>query len=321
MFTWRKTRASDLDECLRLHPAKNGAEIAGYIRTAGAWKQLLAMSHATRSAVVEMRREGRVEIVGFGLGSFVTRGFAEHEAENPRPFLSSRIIESIVNGNSVIASYAEIREANARGDLQQVVLDTSWKPGSLTAAQVDEVRVLLGRAYQELFAGYRFSRILWESVDERDAWHLRGQRSFRVVDQFEAFRRANPQAKLHPDRALMEATAETMRNDPHSIASGLFQLDVSPQFAFRQGEQELLELALEGGDDHSIAVALFVTLPAIKRRWSKIFDRVGSIRPDICPLDGDGRRGIQKRQRILTYVRSHPEELRPFDPKRSKPEK
>jgi hypothetical protein len=57
---------------------------------------------------------------------------------------------------------------------------------------------------------------------------------------------------------------------------------------------------------------LFVSLPAIKRRWENIFDRVGSIRPDLCPL-GNGTRGIQKRQRVLSYVRSHPEELRPFN--------
>ncbi|MGC1130194.1 MAG: hypothetical protein WA875_11590, partial [Candidatus Acidiferrales bacterium] len=46
------------------------------------------------------------------------------------------------------------------GDLQQVILDTSWNSGMLDAAQVDEVRILLGQAYQELFAGYNFSRIL-----------------------------------------------------------------------------------------------------------------------------------------------------------------
>ena len=112
-----------------------------------------------------------------------------------------------------------------------------------------------------------------------------------------------------------------MRTDPHSVAAGLFQHHVPPQFAFARGEQELLELALEGADDVSIAKSLFVTLPAIKRRWSNIFERVGSTRPDLCPLDGNGTRGIQKRQRILAYVRSHPEELRPFDSRSQKTRK
>jgi len=299
-FSWRKTQANDLSKCLQLHPAKNGAEIVGQARAIRAWQQLFEMSHATRSAVVEMHEKNRVEIVGFGFGSFVKKSFAEDEVRNPRPGLNSRIIESILDGNSVIATYADVRDANTRGDLQQIILDTSWKNGPLTAAQVDLVRVLLGRAYQELFAGYHFSRILTEMVDELDLWHVRGQRSFQVLSRFEDFRRAHPDTEWNPDRLLLEVTLDTMRADPHSVAAGLFQHHVPPQFAFTQREQELLELALEGADDVSIARALFVTLPASQRRWANIFESVSSLRPDLCPFDGDGTRGIQKRQRILT---------------------
>jgi DNA-binding CsgD family transcriptional regulator len=316
LFSWRKTKASDLANCLQLHPAKNGSEIVGQSRAAKAWQQLLEMSHATRSAVVEMRDKNRVEIVGFGFASFVKKSFAEDEVCNPRPGLNSRIIKSIVDGNSVIATYVELWEANTRGDLQQVILDTSWKNGPLTAAQVDEVRVLLGRAYQELFLGYRFSRILSEMVDELDLWHVRGHRYFQVVSGFDDFRRANPETKWNPDRVLLQVTSDSMRDDPHSIAAGLFQHHAPPQFGFTQREQELLELALEGADDPSIARSLYLTLPAIKRRWSSIFECVSSLRPDLCPIDGEGTRGVQKRQRILAYVRSHPEELRPFKLKR-----
>src|SRR5580692_3477367 len=179
LFSWRKTQPSDLAECLRLHPAKNGAEIVGHARAVRAWQELFEMSHATRSALVETHRKDRVEIVGFGFASFVKKSFAEDEVRNPRPGLNSRIIESIVNGNSVIATYTEVRDANTRSDLQQVILDTSWKNGPLATAQVNEVRILLGQAYQELFAGYRFARILTEIVDELDSWHVRGLNSFR----------------------------------------------------------------------------------------------------------------------------------------------
>jgi hypothetical protein len=103
---------------------------------------------------------GQVEIVGFGFAAFVKKTFAEAEVQNPRPGLNARIIESIVAGNSVAATYEEVRDANTRSDLEQVIFDTSWKHGRLDPTQVDEVRVLLGRAYQELFAGYRLSRKL-----------------------------------------------------------------------------------------------------------------------------------------------------------------
>lgn len=104
LSSWRKTQANDLAKCLQLHRGKNGAEIVGHARAVGAWQQLFEMSHATRSALVEMHEKNRVEIVGFGFASFVKKSFAEDEVRNPRPGLNSRIIKSIVDGNSVIAT-------------------------------------------------------------------------------------------------------------------------------------------------------------------------------------------------------------------------
>ena len=320
-FTFRKTRAADLPDCLKLHPAKNGAENLDPARALQAWRQLLAMTYATRSAVIEKHANGKPEgngngkpeVVGFGFASFVKKSFAEAEVANPRPGLNGRILQSILDGDPVIASYQEVRDANTTGTLEQVILDASWKHGFLSPSQVADVRVALGESYQDLFSGYCFSRILTEIVDELDAWHMQAFRTFQVVDRFDAYRAAHP-GTVHPDRLLAAATIESMSVDPYSVASGLFQHRRLPQLGFTQGEQELLEAALEGMDDAVAAEFISVSLPAIKRRWATIFQRVAAIRPDICPPDGDGTRGIQKRQRILTYVRNHPEELRPFDP-------
>src|ERR1039458_10494638 len=115
-------------------------------------------------------------------------------------------MEILVSGNSVIATYEEVRDANTRGDLQQVTLDTSLKNGPLNATEVNEVFVLLGRAFQELHAGYRFSRLFAEMVDELDLAPVRGHRSLQVVDRFEAYRLANPDTTWNPERALIVAT-------------------------------------------------------------------------------------------------------------------
>ena len=321
IFSWRKTRAGDLPACLALHPAKNGAESVGSALAMKAWQQLFDMTHATRTAVVEMHGKSEAKIVGFGLAVFVKKSFAEAEVRNPKPGLNSRIIASVAAGKPVVATFEEVRDANTQGDLQQVILDTSWHNTLLNAAQRDEVRVLLGLAYLELHQGYHFSRILSEMVDELDLWHVRDHRSFQVVDRFEAYRLANPDTAWNAERALLAVTLDSMRIDPHSVAAGLFQHHPEPRFAFTPGEQQLLEAALEGVDDASASNSLFVSVPAIKRRWESIFDRVAAIRPDLCP-PGNGTRGIQKRQRVLTYVRSHPEELRPFNfGKQKKPEK
>jgi len=120
-----------------------------------------------------------------------------------------------------------------------------------------------------------------------------GLPEFRIVDRFEDFRRRSPKTKWNSKRMLIEVTFDRIRAHPHSIGAGLF-MHHTPQFGFTRGEQELLELALEGVDDTAMAKSLFVTLPAIKRRWATIFERVGRIRPDLCPLDAEGKRGVQK---------------------------
>lgn len=312
-FSWRKTQAIDLAACLELHPAKNGAEIVGNRQALKAWQQMLEMNHASRSAVVELHANGKAEIVGFGFSSFVKKSFVDAELQNPRPGLNSRIVASVLNGSSVIATFEEVRDANTRGDLQQVNLDASWKNGSLQTSQVREVQILLARAYQELFAGYRLSRVLLEMVDELDLGQVRGHLSLQIVDRFEAYRQANPGTTWNPDRALVVGTTESVRNDPHSVAASLFQHGAPPQFALTRSEQELLELALEGLDDAAASKALNISLPAVKHRWANVFERVAAVRPDLCPSDANGTRGIQKRQRILAHVRRNPEELRPFD--------
>ncbi|HEY5055178.1 MAG TPA: hypothetical protein VII58_03410 [Acidobacteriaceae bacterium] len=308
-FSWRKTRSSDLPACLALHPAKNGAEVVGYRKALNAWQRILEMRHATRSVVVERHAKGKTEIAGFGLSAFVKKSFAEAEIQNPRPGLNSRIIESVLVGNPVIATYEEVRDANTRGDLEQVVLDTSWKT-RMNADQLNELRIILGRSYPEIHCGYMLSRIFTEIVDELDFEISRGSH-FQAIKRFDAPGKGD--ATWYYERALAAVDAYIMRENPLSIAAAVFQRHARPQFRLTRGEQELLELALDGLDDATAATELSVSLPAVKHRWANIFERVAAVRPDLCPADLNGTRGIQKRQRILTHVRKHPEELRPFN--------
>ena len=90
--------------------------------------------------------------------------------------------------------------------------------------------------------------------------------------------------------------------------------DIVHQFLhLLQANRCYLRLLWIGVDDTSASNLLHVGVPAIKRRWNSIFDRVGAIQPHLCPQNESGVRGLQKRQRVLSYIRSHPEELRPFD--------
>ena len=62
-------------------------------------------------------------------------------------------------------------------------------------------------------------------------------------------------------------------------------------------------------------------LSAVKKAWCSIYDRVAAHLPDsILDVDAEeerqnGDRRKQKKQRLLAYLREHPEELRPYSRK------
>jgi hypothetical protein len=66
---------------------------------------------------------------------------------------------------------------------------------------------------------------------------------------------------------------------------------------------------------------LKISLSAVKRRWAALYSRVEGSDPSFFYDDKkddvaerkDGARGLEKRRRILHFVRNHPEEIRPFD--------
>jgi hypothetical protein len=59
---------------------------------------------------------------------------------------------------------------------------------------------------------------------------------------------------------------------------------------------------------------LELSMAAVKKRWVSIFDQARLSRPDLFPETRmDGVRGRQVRHHLLAYLRTHREELRPFD--------
>jgi hypothetical protein len=69
----------------------------------------------------------------------------------------------------------------------------------------------------------------------------------------------------------------------------------------------------DGGLAADLATSLHLSPAAMKRRWERLFERASETMPELCPPSEGNVRGLQKRHRILAYVREHREELRPFD--------
>jgi hypothetical protein len=90
----------------------------------------------------------------------------------------------------------------------------------------------------------------------------------------------------------------------------------SPRLRLTRSEQTLLLHALSGQEDADLAYSLCLSPNTVKKRWASILDQFSLTCPELFPelehFPASGRRGAEKRGRILTYVRHHMEELRPY---------
>jgi hypothetical protein len=89
---------------------------------------------------------------------------------------------------------------------------------------------------------------------------------------------------------------------------------------FSRAEQQLLLSAFPGGPDEELSDHLGISHSTIKNTWRSIYDRAASRLPELFAEESSATtiislRGKEKRRRILSYLRDHPEELRPVSRK------
>ena len=299
---WRPISEADLAPCLDTQPACLGDQIVGRPAALGVWRSFLAKPSFQGTVIESEFPIAGHKIVGCGLGVFVTAAFADREVSEPRPGLNSRIVAGVAAGEPILLSRAEIGEGNAGEGLDFVNMYGTWRDGILNSDQLAEVHALLGTSFVEHFAGYRFNRVLKEAIGASRIALARATGTYRLVGEF-------PES----ESALAVVNRETALAAPYSAAAAIYRYR-APVLRLRPAEQELLAAALSGKTDAELSAALGLSVEATKKRWLSIFDRVDQYKREIlsqADADSEGR-GPQKRHRVVAYVRTHPEELRPF---------
>src|SRR5215831_2382705 len=299
---WRPISEADLSKCLDIQPECLGDQTVGRSTAVRVWQSLLD-NPAFKANVIESERPiAGHKIVACGMGVFVTKTFADREIRNPCPGLNSRIIAGLAAGDSVVMSRAQIAVGNAGEGVDFVNMYGTWRDGIMNADQLAEAQALLGTSFVEHFAGYRFNRVLKEAIGHSRIALARATGTYRIVAEFQ-----------ESGSALAVVTRESVLAAPYSVAATLYRYQ-SPVLHLRPAEQKLLAAALTGKTDAELSADLGLSIEAIKKRWMSIFDRVDEFKPEIlsrADADSDGR-GPQKRHRVVAYIRTHPEELRPF---------
>jgi hypothetical protein len=259
----------------------------------------------------------KTRFLGAGLAVFVNESFLQEVKTARRFWVGPELVKRIMRDESPLLSDAEVCEANSTNRLDLLVWHNTVHPGDLRRPEVGPPMM---KAFAAGVAGFQI-RELFAQADCLE--HLHGIRNsgghyFHCSEgpegRYGEFPDLNHQNfGVEPrNTGLSRELAATQ----HSSWVGSLLLCGSPQIGFTRGEQRLLLLAMDGGTDEELRDLLKVSLTAVKKRWRSIYDRVAESLPQVF---GDRRvgdvstheRGKERRRRLLTYLRDHPEELRP----------
>jgi hypothetical protein len=301
-ITWRPATWNDIEPGLSIQPKYRGDALVGVTAALEAWKHLIR-DRFFGSGVFESSSLPRSQrMVAFGASVLISSEFAEAELANPRPDINSRVIASIHSGRSVLATPHEVARANSGDGVNVLILCGAFRHQILNPSDLQETQSLSTSGFVEVHAGYRIRRVFQETASEPEKDFLRRSNEFRLVADF-------PEV----GRELFLMTRESVQRLPGSIGNVLFRFR-EPVLRLRDSDQELLMAALRGATDQELASGLGFTLSTVKARWRSTIARVEETMPDLVRdvADHEGR-GAQKRHRVLDFVRTHPEELRPFD--------
>lgn len=283
-----------------------------------AWLRLLGCE--AKSAVVFEDVEGsRSTLCAIGVSIFPHGNFVTELKARPfwvRPELTRRLHHDC----SPLLSGKQLREANSRGDLTALVWEGFICPGFHGNS---EIYRKLATAFIEEHRGFFWKELISHQVDtlERMEWiRQTGACIWDPQDGCYKDRLEKDPAEFLKTPHIVGLTRELEIRRPGSWIGSLFEYQ-PPRFGFSGGEQRLLLSALHGGTDQELGDELGISIATVKKTWRSIYDRVALCLPALIPSnaqsDGAGshERGKGKKQRLIAYLREHPEELRPVSRK------
>lgn len=315
----RPMRPSDVRECVQLvasHPVQGPRYGKAIADLPAVWLCLLTSGIPNTSAVIEAGAGARSKIVGVGVSAFVSDDFVRQLKSPPSFWLGPELTKSLKRGDSHMLTEKQVRGANSSGGLNLAV----WE-GTICKEEMQNSDV--GRAMMKMFfdlhQGYLLKELLGqaESPGHFEAMRLSGGQ----VWNFAAGRYAEPSG--NPEEVLREhhvvgMTREMAIGRPGfwGTWAGTLFMYRQPQLGLSRSEQRLLLFALDGGTDGELSDKLGLSLTTVKKTWRGIYDRVTACIPDMIPTDSRDEkalpeRGKGKKQRLVAYLREHPEELRP----------
>lgn len=320
---YRPMEPGDVRECAEIvakHPII-GPRYGSRIKDLpAAWLRLLACE-AKCASVFYADDGSHAPICFVGVSIFVTDDFVRELKAAPGFWLGPELVMRILRGDSPVLLEAQFVEANSRGGLNLIVWEGCFRSGFETNS---EINGYVMSAFIEEHSGYLFKELISSQMEsvERLRWVLgSGARLWNSVAGRYETSFTMPLECIVEKPHLLGVTRKMERTDPwnQSWVGSLFDYR-PPVCGFSRSERRMLLTALQGGTDEELSRELNLSVPTIKKMWISVYRRIDDRLPELNPNRSEPevemtRRGKEKKRHLLTYLRKHPEELRPVSQK------
>jgi DNA-binding CsgD family transcriptional regulator len=249
-------------------------------------------------------------IVHFACGVFVSDERANEYHDCRQPFIARRLLAQWVAGERPFLNAQEVARANVSPGLNLVMTHYGGRrddPRADIANYESSRRALRGWNLRT----YTAELSLDPPRDNREWGRSLGYRVLEYSpDRLRADGIAESQAPF-----IWAATRLDAESNPGYAMALLFRSFAAPRLGFTRLEQHLLSLALDGATDASIARAADFSESAVKKHFRRLYEKARAI--GVLALAADEgpaqpTRGVELRRHLLSYLREHPEELRPY---------
>lgn len=280
------------------------------------WRTLLSTGRLLLFLVEDRCRPRSARILSCCAAMFVTDAFCEEVKSRPLPFLSIQLAELYQSRRMPVLDPPQIARANAEEGLNVMMCFEGADRSSLSHDQFLAVREKQCNAFHHALRGFHLKEFLANPIGEEACLEMidAGARLRRNYRECLGNRIDNSRELLRP--RLVGLTKVEAEEHPGSYLATLF-VYTAPRFRFSRSEQRLLEHALMGETSEDLAASLSLSTSTVKKHWRAIYERVADVDRELLPPSVAysayvSSRGAERRRRLLSYLRQHPEELRPW---------
>ena len=275
------------------------------------WRQLCGSDCCLSLVIEDSELEPGLSIVGVAQVLFVDDAFAEWAKTTMPQYALTHAMGLLPSGKRCLLTREEVRKAcrgkGVTGFISRWAVDTN----RFSAEYQQGLWQFLYVSFINCVPGYKFKELLISAIGQQ-ALERCGRAGFRLVND----RSGEPPDSLDPMQQreyILSINRDQAAQDECSTLASLGLTYRDSLFNFSPAQIKVLRLAVEHGlTNAEISKELDRALSTIGNTWQAMYARVEECYPALfadTEADSDSRKE-EKRRRLITYVKSHPEELR-----------